>query len=238
MVRVLQAGMTTRRRPHGRRWTTAWLSLAAVAITAPALAQEVRLGRTTTTLLGAGVHPSLPLSYPTDVVLNPAGTRLYFSEGNLHAVYSLDVKTGEVAVAAGIPESSGYSGDGGPASAAKLVLPEGLAFDAAGNLYIYDETLHVLRMVDTAGTITTVAGQPGVFGKQDGAALSATLGGDSGLAVDPAGNVYIADSGNVVVRKYSPMTGQVTTVIGSSAFTYTNGNELPRYIAVDSEGTL
>ena len=91
----------------------------------------------------------------------------------------------------------GRGGDGGTAVEAQLDLPVGLAVDKAGNVYIADHYSQRVRRVDTAGTIDTVAGtgDPG-YGGDGRPALLAQLNFPSGVAVDMAGNLYIADSGN------------------------------------------
>jgi sugar lactone lactonase YvrE len=96
----------------------------------------------------------------------------------------------------------GFSGDGGPATNASLSYPNGVAVDAAGNLYIADTDNQRVRKVSTSGTITTIAGT-GSFGfsGDGGPATNASLAGPSHVAVDAVGNLYIADSGNSRVRK-------------------------------------
>ncbi len=100
--------------------------------------------------------------------------------------------------------TNGYSGDGGPAIAAQLSYPDGLALDSDGNLYIAESYNNCIRKVDTNGIITTIAGQgpffPGYTG--DGSlAGDAKLNGPRGVTVDSDGNIFIADSGNNVIRK-------------------------------------
>lgn len=119
--------------------------------------------------------------------------------------------------------SSGYSGDGGPAPLAQLYFPSGTASDSSGNLYIADTQNNVVREVAaTTGIITTIAGT-GTFGYSGdgGQATSAQLNLPNGVAVDSAGNLYISDSGNSVVRKVAAGTGVISTYAGSrSASTY------------------
>jgi len=105
------------------------------------------------------------------------------------------------------------SGDGGPAASAQLNSPLGVAVDAAGSLYIADTLNNVVRKV-SGGTITTFRGQRiGRIGRVDGgAATSAQLNGPQGLALDSAGNLYIADTLNNRVRKVSG--GNISTVTG------------------------
>lgn len=117
--------------------------------------------------------------------------------------------------------SGGFSGDNGPATKADLNFPYTVAFDAAGNMYIPDQINNRVRMVNPSGTIATFAGT-GVAGYTgDGAAAkSAELWAPSGIAVDPAGNVYIADSQNSAIRKVSSATGFISTVAANRVGDY------------------
>ena len=108
----------------------------------------------------------------------------------------------------------GYSGDKAAATAATLNAPSGLAFDSAGNLYIADTGNNVIRKI-TGGNITTVAGQAGQgggYGGDGGAATSANLNGPTAVAVDSAGNLYIADTGNNLIRRVDTTTSIITSV--------------------------
>src|SRR6266581_2875799 len=109
----------------------------------------------------------------------------------------------------------GFSGDGGPATGTTLASPSGVAVDAAGNLYIADHGHNRIRKVNTDGIITTVAGN-GTFGfsGDGGLATSANLWGPTGVAVDAAGNLYIADYGNNRIRRVNT-DGIITTVAGN-----------------------
>src|SRR5262245_26927811 len=112
----------------------------------------------------------------------------------------------------------GYSGDGGPAVAARLgLIPFAVAVDSTGNLYIADTYNNCIRKVDAAGIITTVAGRCGSwggYGGDGGYADHARLRLPSGVAVDGAGNLYIADTYNRRVRKVTS-DGIITTVAGN-----------------------
>ena len=115
----------------------------------------------------------------------------------------------------------GFSGDGGPATKARLAGALWLALDGAGNLYLSDSSHHRVRKVSPDGIITTVAGSgpttseaPGDFAGDGGPATEARLYYPDGLAVDAAGNLFIADTGNHRIRKVSP-DGIITTVAGS-----------------------
>ncbi len=115
---------------------------------------------------------------------------------------------------------AGYSGDGGPSTAASLSFPIGLAVDAGGNLYIADANNSVVRKVSSGSTISTFAGN-GLSGYSgDGAsAISAQLNDPEGVASDASGNVYIADSGNSVIRKVL-VDGTITTIAGNGSLGY------------------
>ena len=142
--------------------------------------------------------------------------------------------------------SEGFSGDGGPAKAAQLYLPAGLAFDASGALYIADLLNNRVRKVSPDGTITTVAGKgTKAFSGDGGLATAGSLNHPHSLAVDASGALYIADLGNHRVRKVSP-DGTITTVAGTGneGFSGDGGPataaqlSLPAGLAVDASGAL
>jgi sugar lactone lactonase YvrE len=108
----------------------------------------------------------------------------------------------------------GFSGDGGPATAAKITRPEGLNFDRYGNLYVADDGNGRVRKIDTAGIITTIAGTGTyAFSGDGGPATAAEIDNPHDVVVDSSGNVYIADLGNSCVRKVSA-DGIITTIAG------------------------
>jgi hypothetical protein len=109
----------------------------------------------------------------------------------------------------------GYTGDGGPATAAEVEGPWGVATDSAGNVYFSDMQASVVRRVTTSGIITTVAGNGfGGYSGDNGPATTAELNGPRGIFVDTSGNLLIADSANFRVRKVSP-NGIITTLAGN-----------------------
>jgi uncharacterized protein (TIGR03437 family) len=119
-----------------------------------------------------------------------------------------------IPVAGGI--RAGFSGDGGPATRAFLALPSGLAFDASGNLFVGDSDNGRIRKIDTGGLISTVAGTGQLRTSPDGGlAVSTLLYNPSGVTVDSAGNLYIADTSHYRVRKVT--NGIITTIAGSGA---------------------
>ncbi|MCI0625520.1 MAG: IPT/TIG domain-containing protein [Acidobacteria bacterium] len=109
----------------------------------------------------------------------------------------------------------GFGGDGGPAIAARFNNPSDLAVDAGGNLFIADTENHRIRKVTPDGTITTVAGNGELgFSGDGGSATSARIHFPTGIMVDRAGNLFIADAGNNRIRKVSA-TGVISTIAGS-----------------------
>lgn len=134
--------------------------------------------------------------------LDPTGTLLYVADTENHRVRRIDLTTGVVTAFAGTG-TPGYSGDGGPALAAELRLPVDVDCDAAGDVYVAERGNDVVRRVEIGtGTITTFAGS-GVSGYRGdgGPAATARLDGPGGVFVDrERGRVYVADTGNSVVR--------------------------------------
>jgi len=100
----------------------------------------------------------------------------------------------------------------GSRTTARLNRPTGLAMDGDGNLYIADTGNHTIRKVDILGTVTTLAGTPGVKGLMDGGPGASLLNEPEGVTVDSARNVYVADTGNGLIRRITP-TGVVSTVM-------------------------
>jgi len=113
--------------------------------------------------------------------------------------------------------SAGYSGDGGAATSAALDDPRGIVTDPAGNVYFCDRENNVVRKIDTNGVITTIAGTgtPGYNGDNI-QGTKAELYIPWRVTIDPAGNLYIADSGNDRIRKLAP-NGIITTVVGNGS---------------------
>src|SRR5262249_52945485 len=115
-----------------------------------------------------------------------------------------------------------YSGDAGPATNASLNNPAGVAVDAGGNLYIADLGNQCIRKVALNGIITTIAGSGfvgGSFAGDGGPAIFARLNSPTGVAVDAATNVYVADYANHRVRKIAP-NGIITTFAGNGVNTF------------------
>jgi uncharacterized protein YjiK len=179
-----------------------------------------------------GAAVSATLNKPSAVVEGSTGNLYVLDTGN--NVVRLVNTTGTITTIAG-NGTAGYSGDDGPATSATLHTPYGLNIDSSGNLYIADSANNVVRMVSTAGIISTIAGNgtPGYSG-DNGAAISATLDNPQGVTVDNQGNVYISDQSNNRVREVSTPTGSVlfpTTPVNSTSTAVTIALE------VNTEGT-
>jgi len=196
-------------------------------------------GNGNTTLGGeGGLAISAQLGAPNAVAVDSSGD-LFFLDGSR----AYEVSRGIVTVVAG-NGTSGYAGDGGPATSAQFQSPGGLAADHAGNLFIADSGNNRIRMVSN-GVITTVAGtgSQGYTG-DGGPATSAQLWYPTGVAVDSAGSLYIADFGNQCIRKVSG--GIITTVAGNGTFGSSGDGGpavsaqfgFPEGVAVDDAGSL
>jgi sugar lactone lactonase YvrE len=169
-----------------------------------------------------GPASSASIGPPRGIAVDSAGN-LYIADWSNLRIRKVDTN-GIITTVAGSGKSTAIAplGDGGPATSAALGGPVGVAVDSTGNLYIADSGVNSsfsaiswVRKVDTSGTITTVAGGGGMgFSGDGGAATSALLDSPSGVAVDGAGNLYIADSGNKRVRMVD-MNGIITTVAGN-----------------------
>ncbi|HEY3320361.1 MAG TPA: hypothetical protein VGP72_07840 [Planctomycetota bacterium] len=141
-----------------------------------------------------------------------AGGNLYIVDA--HRIRKVDAKSGDISTVAGTGVS-GFSGDGGLATAAQLADPVAVAIDSNGDLFIADRTNNRVRKVETAtGIITTYAG--GGTGVGDGGpATSGNFVGPNGLAFSPAGNLYISDVNRNRVRRITPSTGVISTWMGA-----------------------
>lgn len=180
----------------------------------------------------------------------PAATAVD-SKGNVYVADSVNhrvrmISNGTISTVAGTG-TAGYSGDGGLATSAELNFPSGVVVDKAGNLYISDTKNQVIRKVSSTGTITTFAGNQGLglgYGQDNVPATSSQLYNPIGLAVDSAGNLYIADSNaganasttQGLIREVNASSGIITTVVGLG----TTAGQLitPEGVAFDASGAL
>jgi uncharacterized repeat protein (TIGR01451 family) len=186
-----------------------------------ATATKAQMPNTITTVAGGGTNSGAAnawtLTQPPDAVRDAAGNT-YISDPILCVVYKVDT-TGALSIYAG-NGIFGVGGDGGPATSAGLTLPEGLALDAKGNLFIADYLNNRIRRVDVnTHIITTVAGSEdpfvGGYAGDGGLATLARLNLPFAVAVDKNGNLFISDSGNNVVRRVDAQTQIITTYAGN-----------------------
>lgn len=190
-----------------------------------------------------GAATAARLSNPNGVAVDRVGN-IYIAEYNNHIVRKVS-PSGVISTFAGTG-SFGYSGDGGSATAATLFNPMGVAVDTAGNVYVADYSNHVVRKINTAGVISTFAGNGSAgFGGDGGAATAAQVYRPVGLCIDDTGNVYIGDSWNHRIRKVNT-SGVMSTVAGNGTAGYSGDGSAataaklnyPHGIAVTSSGKL
>jgi sugar lactone lactonase YvrE len=187
-----------------------------------------------------GIGAAARFNRPVGLALDGLGN-LYVSDA-LDATIRRISPSGEVRTVAGLAGSLGRQD--GIGAAARFTNPAGLAVDAAGNVYVADVWGPTLRKVTPAGVVTTLAGRPGDYGSDDGAATTARFSGPTGVALDAVGNLYVADAYNSTVRKITP-AGVVSTLAGTAGqsgsadgvgaaarFSYPTG------LAVDAAGNL
>jgi uncharacterized protein (TIGR03437 family) len=159
---------------------------------------------------------------PRGLRVDAAGN-LYICDSGNNRVRKVSAADGTITTVAG-NGTAGFSGDGGLAINAMLNRPLDVAVDAAGNLYIADYNNQRIRRVGANGVITSIAGNGrGAYNGDGGAATSASLNFPTGVAVDGAGNVYVADNANSVIRLLTPVAGtlgvpSVNGVIGAGAY--------------------
>jgi secreted PhoX family phosphatase len=142
------------------------------------------------------------------------------------------------------PPEAGPGAIDGPGSAARFNPPTGVAVDRAGNVYVADTYNNTIRKLTPGGMVTTLAGLAGTAGSADGTGSTAQFSWPVGVAVDSAGNVYVADTYNYTIRKVTP--GGVVTTLAGQAETHGSADgtgsaaqfNSPSGVAVDSAGNV
>lgn len=192
--------------------------------------RKIDLNGNISTIVGTGVAgyngdniqgTKAQLNTPWRVTIDPAGN-LYIADSGNDRIRKL-APNGIITTVAG-NGSPGYSGDGGAATSATLRIPEQAELDVYGNLYIADTGNNVIRKVDTSGTITTIAGTGfgagvgnstgnGAYSGDGGPATKAELNLPVSVALDPAGDVWISDQLNNIIREVNT-SGVINTVAG------------------------
>ncbi len=191
-----------------------------------------------------GIATSAQLSGPNGVVADAAGN-IFIADYYNNRIRKINT-SGFISTIAGT-STAGYSGDGGPATAAKINAPAAIIKDASGNIYFAEYLNHCIRMIDPSGTISTFAGTGGVsgFSGDGGPATSAKLFDPAGLIMDAAGNMFIADSYNNRIRKVN-VTGNISTICGTGVAGYSGDAGLaalakiyrPNGVATDASGNV
>ncbi|MDO8545551.1 MAG: NHL repeat-containing protein [Opitutaceae bacterium] len=187
-----------------------------------------------------GVGGAARFNAPTGVAVDGGGNVYVADAGNS--------SIRKITAGGSVTTFAGFSGIGGSSdglgTSARFNVPQGIAVDSSGNVYVADTNNNTIRMVTTAGTVTTIAGAAGQNGNSDGFGAAARFGRPYALAVDSGGNVYVADFFNATIRKITT-AGSVTTLAGFAGRTgMTDGfgaaarfNQ-PYGVAVDSRGEV
>jgi hypothetical protein len=157
-----------------------------------------------------GVGTAARFNYPSGISTDTAGN-VYVADTNNDIIRKV-TSSGVVTTLAGSAQATGsFDGAG---SAARFQNPSGVAVDASGDVYVADTDNDIIRKVSPSGVVTTIAGLAGIGGFVDDVGSNARFQGPQGLAIDGAGNLYVADTSNHTIRKVVLSTGAVTTVAG------------------------
>jgi serine/threonine-protein kinase len=212
----------------------------------PMLVRLITPEGTVTTVAGSwedgykdGFGPDVQFKVPASVAVDDAGN-VYVADTNNHRIRLISPE-GEVTTFAGLPKAgyaAGYAD--GPAAEAKFNGPRSVAVDGAGNVYVADTGNHCVRVISLDGQVSTLAGvnEPGYA---DGQGAEARFSFPAGIAVDPEGNLYVADTANHRIRKITP-EGVVTTLAGSGEPGKADGSageaqfRAPEGVTVDADG--
>ena len=191
-----------------------------------------------------GLATNANLYHPLYMCIDQAGN-LYFTDQNADVIRKISPAGIITTITGNLPV--GYSGDGGPLAQAQFQSISGLQTDAAGNLYISDFGNHIIRKVNTAGIISTIAGTPliGGFSGDGGPATAARLQNPYAVVIKADGSILIPDAGNQRIRRISP-AGIISTIAGNGVYANSgNGGPAtaaslasPWRIADDATGNL
>ncbi len=174
----------------------------------------------------AGCGPEASFDTPSDIAVDQFGN-IYVADTGNNRIREI-ATNGDCTVLAG----TGSTGsDNGPGASATFNSPKGVAVDLLGNVYVADTNNHRIRRIATDGQVTTLAGFGSSGAFTDGVLSAARFNQPSGIAVDSAGNLYIADTGNNRIRMISN-AGEVTTLASSFSF------NAPANLTIDAVGTL
>jgi len=190
-----------------------------------------------------GTGTNAQFHHPEGVAVDRGGN-IYVADTWNHTIRKIR-PGGETTTLAGLAGCPG-SADG-TNSKARLNRPAGIAMDAGTNLFVTDSLNHTIRMITASGKTTTIAGMPGVWGHADGSNSAARFFQPQGIAIDAAGRIIVADSGNHTLRRITPsgtnwIVSTIAGVAGSAGYTNASGDaarfSFPASLAVDGAGYL
>lgn len=213
--------------------------VAVTCTTAPATVSTLAgLARASGSVDGRGAEARF--LYPSGVAVDANGNVFVGDAGN-NTIRKI-TPAGVVTTLAGLAGQKGSADGAG--TAARFSAPYGVAVDASGNVYVADMNNHTIRVVTPAGAATTIAGSPGLSGTANGTGGAARFNGPTGVALDAAGNLYVADTGNSAIRLVGPggavstfaglpgQGGSADGLVGSARFAFPTG------VAVDASGNV
>jgi Immunoglobulin domain/NHL repeat len=188
-----------------------------------------------------GPSTSALFNQPSGVAVDGSGN-VYVADTGNNLVRKITIAGGTVSTLAGSGQVGHVDGTG---TGAAFSNPVGIAVDGSGNVYVADEGTSVIRKITPAGVVSTIAGQSQVFSHVDGPGASATFNHPEGLAIDASGNLYVADTGNQVIRKITS-AGVVSTIAGTAGVTGSADSAIatsatfynPIGVAVDGAGDV
>jgi sugar lactone lactonase YvrE len=210
-------------------------------VISPLAGTGVTCSQATTPTCGDGGPSALAqLTSPTGLFLTASGV-LYIADTGDNSIRTVGIRSTAMSTVAGT-STAGYSGDSGASATAQFSAPSAVAVDSNGNIYVADTGNNAIRVIHN-GTIDTYAGSK-TAGFSNGPAATAFFNAPSGLAVDAAGTLYVADKSNNAIRRIA--NGQVDTVAGTTTagLTGNGGNSLlatfsaPQGIGLDNNGNL
>ncbi len=191
-----------------------------------------------------GIGSSARFYYPYDLAVTSAGY-LYVADNNYNSIrrVHLNGTTYDVILYAGGSSSTGDFIDAN-GTAARFNTPTGIKSDSSGFLYIADSENHRIRKIDLQAKVTTYAGRGFFRGFTNGSSTLARFNNPQGMAYDSSGNLYIADTGNHVIRRVDAITGNVSTFVGTGTAGFFDGPRLqarlnsPTALVFDASGNL